>query len=55
MKNELWTSFKEGFKDSFRLAICLFVGVASIIGAFANHSLDEKIASGKHNQQPTSN
>jgi hypothetical protein len=55
MKNELWNSFKEGFKDSFRLAICLFVGVASIIGAFANHSLDERSATDKHNHQPSSN
>jgi hypothetical protein len=41
MKNELVQAFLEGFKDSFRLAACLFMAVASVITAFANRELDE--------------
>jgi hypothetical protein len=51
MKNMLVRSFIEGFKDCFRLAVCLFVGVFSIIEAFSNRSLslhtsDEKKPNG---------
>jgi hypothetical protein len=42
MKNELVQSFIKGFKDSFCLAACLFVAVASVIAAFANRDLCAK-------------
>jgi hypothetical protein len=54
MKNVLISSFVHGFKDSFRLAICLVVGVASIIGAFSNHTLGERRGDPKRNEQPSS-
>lgn len=41
MKNELFNSFVNGFKDSFRLAAYLFIGVAAIISSFSNYSLDQ--------------
>jgi hypothetical protein len=41
MKNELIASFVEGFKDSFRLAACLFMAVASVMTAFEKRELCE--------------
>jgi hypothetical protein len=39
MKNELVQSFIDGFKGAFRLAACLFIGVASVITAFEKREL----------------
>lgn len=54
MKNELVASFVEGFKDSFRLAACLFVSIVAVIGAFSNHALSDKMADMKRNGQTSS-
>lgn len=54
MKNELIKSFVEGFKDSFRLAACLFVSVVAVIGAFSNHGLGDKMGEMKRNGHTSS-
>jgi hypothetical protein len=41
MRNELIASFVEGFKDSFRLAACLFVAVTSVITAFEKREMND--------------
>jgi hypothetical protein len=41
MKNELVASFVEGFKDSFRLAACLFMAIASCITAFEKREMND--------------